>query len=61
VCSCDEWGYLPCPRCKGTRHDPAYFDPQNEVARPEEPPAESLARVVFCCDIDESAGLAELA
>lgn len=59
MCSCDSG--TPRAAHRGTRHDPAYFDPQNEVARPEEAPAESEARVVFYCDPDESVGLAELA
>jgi hypothetical protein len=58
MCGCSET--FVCPKCRGTRHEPAYFDPQNEVTRPGEAPAESLARVVFCCDPDESVGLAEL-
>lgn len=53
-----EPGFL-CHRCAGTSHDPAYFDPQNETARPEEAPAESLARPSYACQVDESAGLAE--
>jgi hypothetical protein len=59
MCACAP-GFV-CSKCRGTRHDPAYFDPQNELARPEEAPAESEARVGFYCDPDESAGLAELA
>lgn len=59
MCSCDSG--TPCAAHRGTRHDPAYHDPQNEVARPEEAPAESLARPSFACIVDESAGLAEFA
>lgn len=59
MCACE--GSFVCAAHRGTRHDPVYFDPQNEVTRPEEAPAESLARVAFYCDPDESAGLAELA
>lgn len=61
MCACDSG--TPCQAHRGTRHDPAYFDPQNEVSRPEEAPAESWA---FVLDANEeierlTRGLAELA
>jgi len=48
VCSCDSG--TPCQAHEGTRHDPSYFDPQNDVLgfdeydRLPDPPAEYEVR-----------------